>query len=231
METFDYLQDYASSNNLRNTVVEIINRTGLLTYFYKSGKNRSENLAGIRKIISEATDFQNSDSTKNLSDFVKYLDDCFENEIDINLDKDSVVQNAVQLMTYHGSKGREFEYVYLPNLISSNWEDFRMPGEYKLITEEVPDKDAAQAKKDSELLKLLFVGITRAKHTLTISFADSNNGKAQQITKYLEPTANYDFDSEQFECSADDLTTEFYRSVSSDVFDNQKHSKTKLKSA
>ena len=228
LETFDYLQDYASSNNLRNTVVEIINRTGLLTYFYKSGKNRSENLAGIRKIISEATDFQNSDSTKNLSDFVKYLDDCFENEIDINLDKDSVVQNAVQLMTYHGSKGREFEYVYLPNLISSNWEDFRMPGEYKLITEEVPDKDAAQAKKDSELLKLLFVGITRAKHTLTISFADSNNGKAQQITKYLEPTANYDFDSEQFECSADGLTTEFYRSVSSDVFDNQKAFKNEI---
>lgn len=228
LETFDYLQDYASSNNLRNTVVEIINRTGLLTYFYKSGKNRSENLAGIRKIISEATDFQNSDSTKNLSDFVKYLDDCFENEIDINLDKDSVVQNAVQLMTYHGAKGREFEYVYLPNLISSNWEDFRMPGEYKLITEDVPDKDAAQAKKDSELLKLLFVGITRAKHTLTISFADSNNGKAQQITKYLEPTANYDFDSEQFECSADDLTTEFYRSVSSDVFDNQKAFKNEI---
>ena len=228
LETFDYLQDYASSNNLRNAVVEIINRTGLLTYFYKSGKNRSENLAGIRKIISEATDFQNSDSTKNLSDFVKYLDDCFENEIDINLDKDSVVQNAVQLMTYHGSKGREFEYVYLPNLISSNWEDFRMPGEYKLITEDVPDKDAAQAKKDSELLKLLFVGITRAKHTLTISFADSNNGKAQQITKYLEPTANYDFDSEQFECSADDLTTEFYRSVSSDVFDNQKAFKNEI---
>lgn len=228
LETFDYLQDYASSNNLRNAVVEIINRTGLLTYFYKSGKNRSENLAGIRKIISEATDFQNSDSTKNLSDFVKYLDDCFENEIDINLDKDSVVQNAVQLMTYHGSKGREFEYVYLPNLISSNWEDFRMSGEYKLITEDVPDKDAAQAKKDSELLKLLFVGITRAKHTLTISFADSNNGKAQQITKYLEPTANYDFDSEQFECSADDLTTEFYRSVSSDVFDNQKAFKNEI---
>lgn len=228
LEIFDYLQDYASSNNLRNTVIEIINRTGLLTYFYKSGKNRSENLAGIRKIISEATDFQNSDSTKNLADFVKYLDDCFENEIDINLDKDSVVQNAVQLMTYHGSKGREFEYVYLPNLISSNWEDFRMPGEYKLITEEVPDKDAAQAKKDSELLKLLFVGITRAKHTLTISFADSNNGKAQQITKYLEPTANYDFDSEQFECSADDLTTEFYRSVSSDVFDNQKAFKNEI---
>lgn len=70
-----------------------------------------------------------------------------KNEIDICLDKDSSVQNAVQLMTYHGSKGREFEHVYLPNLISSSWENFRMPGEYKLITDEVYDKDFAQAKK------------------------------------------------------------------------------------
>jgi ATP-dependent exoDNAse (exonuclease V) beta subunit len=199
-----------------------------LDYFYANGKNRSENISGIKKIISESIDFQNSDMTKGLSDFVKYLDDCLENEIDINLDKESVVQNAVQLMTYHGSKGREFEYVYLPNLITSNWENFRMPGEYKLITDEVLDKDLAQEKKDSELLKLLFVGITRAKHALTVSFADNNDGKSQQITKYLAGVQDFDFDSSQFECKANDLTTEFFRSISSDVFDHQKAFKNEI---
>lgn len=221
LETFDYLQNYAASNTLRNTVVEIVNRTNILSYFYQHGKNRSENISGIKKLINEATDFQKSDLTKSLNDFVKYLDDCLENEIDINLDKDTSVQNAVQLMTYHGSKGREFEYVYLPNLINSNWENFRKPGEYKLITDEVLDKDSAQIKKDSELLKLLFVGITRAKHSLMISFADSNAGKIQQITKYLAGVMDFDFESMQFDCNADELTTEFFRSVSSDVFDNQ----------
>lgn len=222
LKTFDDLKEYASSNTLRNTVVEIVNRTGILTYFYKNGKNRIENIQGIKKFILEASDFQKNDITKGLGDFVKYLDDCLQNEIDINLDKDSVVQNAVQLMTYHGSKGREFEYVYLPNLVSSSWEDFKMPGEYKLITEEVLDKDAAQAKKDSELLKLLFVGITRAKHSLTLSFADNNNGKAQQITKYLSPFSDYDFESSQYECNADDLTVEFFRSVSTEAYDNKR---------
>lgn len=33
----------------------------------------------------------------------------------------SIIQNAVQLTTYHGSKGREFEFVYLPNLISKGY--------------------------------------------------------------------------------------------------------------
>lgn len=228
LNTFKDLQDYASTNTLSNTIKEIVNRTGILEYFYKSAQNRIENISGIKRIIAEAGDFQNSDMTKGLSDFVKYLDDCLQNEIDINLEKDSGVQNAVQLMTYHGSKGREFEYVYLPNLVSTNWENFRMPGEYKLITDEVLDKDTAQIKKDSELLKLLYVGITRAKHSLTISFADNNNGKAQQITKYLSSFTDYDFDSLQVECSRDDLTTEFYRSISSEVYDNQKAFKNEI---
>ena len=222
LETFDDLQTYATTNTLRNTIIEIVNRTGILEYFYKCPKNRVENISGIRKIISEAGNFQKIDGTRGLADFVSYLDDCLKNEIDICLDKDSSVQNAVQLMTYHGSKGREFEYVYLPNLISSSWENFRMPGEYKLITDEVFDKDTAQIKKDSELLKLLFVGITRAKHSLTLSFADNNENKAQQITKYLSEISNYDFNSEQFECDAEDLTKEFVRSISTEVFDNRK---------
>lgn len=222
LETFDNLQTFATTNSLRNTIIEVVNRTGILEYFYKCPQNRIENISGIRKIISEAGNYQKTDDTRGLADFVCYLDDCLKNEIDICLDKDSAVQNAVQLMTYHGSKGREFEYVYLPNLISSSWENFRMPGEYKLITDEVFDKDIEQLKKDSELLKLLFVGITRAKHSLTLSFADNNENKSQQITKYLSEFSNYDFNSMQFECEAEDLTKEFVRSISREVFDNRK---------
>lgn len=222
LETFDNLQTFATTNSLRNTIIEVVNRTGILEYFYKCPQNRIENISGIRKIISEAGNYQKTGDTRGLADFICYLDDCLKNEIDICLDKDGSVQNAVQLMTYHGSKGREFEYVYLPNLISSSWENFRMPGEYKLITDEVFDKDIEQLKKDSELLKLLFVGITRAKHSLTLSFADNNENKSQQITKYLSEFSNYDFNSMQFECEAEDLTKEFVRSISREVFDNRK---------
>lgn len=57
---------------------------------------------------------------------------------------------------------------------------------------------------------------------MTLSFADNNENKAQQITKYLSEFSNYDFNSQQFECDSDDLTKEFVRSISTEVFDNRK---------
>ena len=221
LETFDDLKLFASNNSLRNTIIEVLNRTGILVTFHSEPKNKMENLMGIKKFIDEATEFGNLNKTASIFDFVKYLDDCLLNEIDITTDKNPIVQNAVQLTTYHGSKGREFEFVYLPNLISKNWEDFSMPGEYKLVVDEVLDPDEAKTRKDSELLKLLFVGITRAKHTLTISFADMDNGKANQITKYLANFAEYDFDKQTFEYHEEDFTNEFIRSISRDVYDNK----------
>ena len=71
-------------------------------------------------------------------------------------------------------------------------------------------------------MKLLFVGITRAKYALTISFADAKDGRANQITKYLADFENYDFDKETFEYKEDDFTKEFFRNISRDVYDNQK---------
>lgn len=221
LETFKDLRKFAATNLLRNTIIEILNRTGILVAFHTEPKNKMENLMGIKKFIDEATEFGNLNRTASLIDFVKYLDDCLLNEIDITTDKNPIIQNAVQLTTYHGSKGREFDFVYLPNLISKNWEDFSMPGEYKLIIDEVLDPEVAKVKKDSELLKLLFVGITRAKHTLTISFADMDNGHANQITKYLANFAEYDFEKQTFEYKEEDFTNEFIRSISRDVYDNK----------
>ena len=229
LKTFEDLKLYSANNSIRSTLIEILNRTGILEYFHSEQRNRMDNLMGIKKILSEAQDFESDDSTKNISDFVKYLDDCILNEIDITTDKNSSIQNAVQLTTFHGSKGREFEYVYLPNLISKNWEEFKMPGEYKLVTEEFLEPDIAQQTKDSELLKLLFVGITRAKHTLTLSFADFDDGKSQQITKYLANFSNYDFQTQTYEYNADDFTTEFVRYISRDVYDNQKAFREEIK--
>lgn len=228
LKTFDDLKEYASTNSLRNSVVEIINRTGALEFFFRTEKNKAENIAGIKKIIDEATELSSLDPTVGIVEFVAHLDSSLQNEIDIATDKSDSIQNAIQLVTYHGSKGREFEYVYLPNLVSKNWEKFSMPGEYKLITEDVLDKAQADENKDSELLKLLFVGITRAKHSLILSFSDKTDESAQQITKYLAEV-EFDFDKKQFELSEDDTTREFIRSISREVYDNRKAFENEIK--
>ena len=48
-----------------------------------------------------------------------------------------------------------------------------MPGEYKLITEKYYEEAQAEKRKDSELLKKIFVGITRSKYGLVLSHSDN----------------------------------------------------------
>lgn len=230
LEIFDYLKEYASTNNLRNTIIEVLNRTGILKYFIKTPINRLENILGIESILNQVTDFMNMDKSCTLNDFISKLDYCKENDIQILTEKNNVVQNAIQLITYHGSKGREFSHVYLPNLLSTNWENFSMKGEYKLITDEILDKEDAQIKKDSELIKLLFVGITRAKYDLTISHSEVENKKTKTVTKYLDIVKDFDFDKKEFEYKEDNSITEFVKSISRETQNNRLFLETEMKS-
>ena len=231
LDTFNYLKDYASKNDLHETIIEIINRTGILEYYFKSEKNKMENIMSIKKIIDEAKELKELNPSVSVNDFVKYFDDAINNEIDITIDKNNMIQNAVQLITYHGSKGREFDYVYLPNLVASSWEDFRRNGDYKFVTDEVLEPVLEQEKKDAELLKLLFVGITRAKFGLTMSFASSNNEKPQELTKYLNIAfeKKFDFDTYQFDYNRDLFENEYYKFLSKEVYNNQKAFEKEIK--
>ncbi len=222
VNTFEYLQTYAATNNLRNTIIEIINRTGILKFFYNCDINKLENILGIKKITNEADDLMRLNSSANLNDFVSRLEYAHANNIEITTDKNTVVQNAVQLLTYHASKGREFEYVYLPNLIENNWEKFKMPGEYKLITEQTPEDDEKELKTDSELLKKFFVGITRAKYGLVLSHSDNADRKPRAATKYLDAVNDFDFERQIFEYKEDDFASEIYKALSTETFNHRK---------
>ncbi|MBQ4122196.1 ATP-dependent helicase [bacterium] len=229
VSTFEYLQNYAATNNLRNTVIEIVNRTKILDFFYHCDVNKIENITGLQKIINEADDLMRLNPSANLNDFVSRIEYARTNNIEITTDKNNVVQNAVQLLTYHSSKGREFEHVYLPNLIENNWENFSMPGEYKLITEKVLENSEKELQNDSELLKKLFVGITRAKYALTLSHADNQDRKPRAVTKYLDSVSDFDFDKQIFEYKEDDYTTEIYKSLSTETINHRKVFENELK--
>lgn len=229
LEIFKSLSEFAQTNSLRTTVIEVLNRTGILTFYLKNEKNKYINILGIKTILDVATDLERTNPTASICDFIQYLDDSFENDIEILTGDNDVIQNAVQIMTYHKSKGREFEHVYLPNLISDSWENFSMPGEYKFITDEILTSEEKQAKKDEELTKLLFVGVTRAKYALTLSFADKSEKKAQQVTKYLECTKDFDFDSKQFECNEEEFFDGFMKTITTEALDNRKKFESEIK--
>ena len=187
VDTFNYLKDYKTDETLKNIVTEILNKTGILKHYINSEINKVENIQALKKVIDEANDFSLNYKKITLEDFVEYLDMCVYDKIEIKIDKTLMPLNAVQLSTYHSAKGREFEYVYMPALKKENWENSKKqsvviplnPSEYK--NDEQRDKI-----KISDAIKLMYVGMTRAKHTLRLSYPKLINKKQQSKTKFLE---------------------------------------------
>ncbi|MDY6363696.1 MAG: ATP-dependent DNA helicase [Cyanobacteriota bacterium] len=185
--TFDYLQSYRANETLKNIVLETGAKTGIFDYFINSEINRSENIAGLKKIADEAINFSQVTKSVSLEYFVEYLDMAYNDEFVIKTDKAPVTLNAVQLLTYHSSKGKEFEYVYMPTLTKDKWESSSKsykagiplpPSEYKT-------KDELLEIKYSDNIKLLYVGMTRAKHTLRLSYPQTVAGKEKKLTRYI----------------------------------------------
>jgi DNA helicase-2/ATP-dependent DNA helicase PcrA len=97
----------------------------------------------------------------------------------------SHIQNAVNLMTAHKSKGLEFDHVYITGAIDSAWGE-RVRSRPRLIG--YPENLAIAPAGDSfdERLRLFFVAMTRARGTLIISYSRlADNGKTTLPASFL----------------------------------------------
>ena len=103
-------------------------------------------------------------------------------EVKLPLHKVSGTDKGVNLLTAHGSKGLEFEYVFFASVNASFWEKKRKPGGgYKL-----PDTiftSGSASSDEEELRRLFYVALTRAEQYLYISYC-----KFKADGKELEPS-------------------------------------------
>lgn len=186
ISTYEYLRTYVTNENYANSLLEIGNKTGIFKHYFNDDINKLENVKGIKKLLDEADAYfaLHTNQENSFFHFVDYLTKMLEGGIKINLDKEDKPLNAIQLSTYHASKGREFEYVFMPFLTSNKWESSsssykdKIPMTTNLITyEEVEEKQAQSKFLDN--IKLLYVGMTRAKHSLYLTCVDLNNKDAK----------------------------------------------------
>ena len=184
---YDYLQEYRTNETLKNVVLEIGSKTGIFDYFINSEINQNENIAGIKKIIDEAVNYSDTTRSVSLDNFVEYLDMAHDGDTVIKTDKAPVKLNAVQLSTYHSSKGREFAYVYMPALCRSKWESSTKS--YKAIIPVPPSeyktKEELSDIKLSDNIKVMYVGMTRARHCLRLSYCETAGGKTTKLSRLI----------------------------------------------
>ena len=142
-------------------LIHDIDYEGEIQKQYKDAAQQLARSAVLDECIQSLKEYEQRADRPDLSDF---LDQSSLNGNDRNFgEDDSFEQSAVKLMTLHSAKGLEFPRVYLVGL-----EEGLLPHK-RSITDELENNPSAI----EEERRLAYVGITRAKDVLTISFAQT----------------------------------------------------------
>ena len=163
----EYWHKELHNSNLQTVVEHVISKGGFIGRALAS----SDNLYEVQ-CLKTFFNFLKSETAKNpyltLTQFLDTINILKENKLGLSLTKVVYGADGVNLMTVHGSKGLEFEHVFIMGCTADKWEKngqslpFNMnrivKGEPKLAHEE-------------EGRRLFYVGLTRAKHNLTISYS------------------------------------------------------------
>ncbi|MEP7376645.1 MAG: ATP-dependent DNA helicase [Chitinophagaceae bacterium] len=159
----------------------IIREAGVLSHIMQSNDKiwLMQALTGLFDFIKDETHRQ---PLLTLQELVNILDLMEKEEMPLPLVEVSGSDKGVNLLTAHGSKGLEFEYVFFAGCNASSWEKKRKPGGgYSL-----PDTmftSQPKHKDEEELRRLFYVALTRAEQHLFISFS-----KYKADGKELEPS-------------------------------------------
>jgi DNA helicase II / ATP-dependent DNA helicase PcrA len=169
---------------LQQLFENIIREAGILSHIMQSTDKhwQLQVLTGLFDFVKEET---HRNPLLGLDELVNLISLMEKEEISLPLVQVSGSDKGVNLLTAHGSKGLEFEYVLLAGCNSSFWEKKRKPGGgYKL-----PDTMFSSQpinSDDEELRRLFYVALTRAEQHLYISYSKfKNDGKELEPSMFI----------------------------------------------
>ena len=176
---------------LQQLFEQIIVRSGVLNYIMKN-----EEKLLLMQLLTALFDFIKEETTRNprlgLNELVNMLDLMEKEGIPLSMTQVAGTEKGVNLLTAHGSKGLEFEYVFLPGLIAGNWEKKKKPGGGYKLPDNLFTTIAAQSDNTSEeeLRRLFYVAITRAEKFLYLSYTRyRNDGKETEPSMFIAEIA------------------------------------------
>jgi DNA helicase-2/ATP-dependent DNA helicase PcrA len=180
--TLEKLIGDVSNLTLQGLFENCIRDTGILASIITSSDKiwLMQVLTALFEFIKEQS---RRDPDLDLEQLIQIVDLMKANGLPLPLVKVAGSDKAVNLLTAHGSKGLEFEYVFFAGANAATWEKKRKPfGGYKY-----PDNLFSSGGKDEsgseELRRLFYVALTRVELHLSISYS-----RYRDDGKELEPS-------------------------------------------
>ncbi len=165
ISTFGYIYTQAQGKNILDIIDMILEKTSYIRMF-DDGSDQSEmKKENITELKNVAYTYVQKSPENSLETFLNEIN-LIEQEQDKNQDGSGMYVN---LMTLHSSKGLEFDYVFMIGV-----EEGLLPHSRAFVDE----------KELEEERRLCYVGITRAKQKLTLTFAEkrmTREGFSSQI--------------------------------------------------
>ena len=170
---------------LLNLIEQILQKTGIIQVVLKSD-NKAFELETITKFFDFIKEETHRHPSLDLKDLVEMLHLMQKEGIRLPLPITTGGPTGVNLLTTHGSKGLEFEYVFLAGTNAHLWEKKRASNTigYKLPDTVLSTLENADDKE--ELRRLFYVAITRAKQYIQVSFsANKADGKEAEPSQFI----------------------------------------------
>jgi DNA helicase-2/ATP-dependent DNA helicase PcrA len=177
----------------------IVREAGVLSFIMKSDEKiwLLQVLTGLFDFIKEET---HRNPNLDLKALIKLFDLMESESLQLPLTEVSGNDKGVNLLTAHGSKGLEFEYVFFAGCNASFWEKKRKPfGGYKFPDNIFSSASASEDAADEELRRLFYVALTRAEQNLFISYCCfKNDGKELEPSMFIaEILDNHELQTEK----------------------------------
>lgn len=150
----------------------------------------------LMQVLTALFDFVKEESRRDpdlgLEQLIQMIDLMKSNGLPIPLVRVSGGDKAVNLLTAHGSKGLEFEYVFFAGANAATWEKKRKPGGGYKYPDTMFDRPGATSgsgngasaeSAEEELRRLFYVALTRVEQRLLISYS-----RFRDDGKELEPS-------------------------------------------
>ena len=155
-----------------------LKKIGYIKYMIASSGSRIE-LMKLDKLLDEIKRQNQVKREYGLNDFIYFIDSFAKYNLDIKSTDPEIIE-GVSLMTAHGSKGREFECVYIINATRKSWEASRGDSGIVLPIYQY-DGDIEDERR------LFYVAMTRAKKSLSISFSRTDNdGREHEESEFVK---------------------------------------------